>query len=134
MNDSITYTHCIDSSSKTYYGEEWIHAEAIVLGSEKVVHIIENDTVLMYYKPMIGGGFIEGNEEEWANNGIVNAEYWKAKDGELLSEGYIALQAESHAVDFKNVELLDLCGCMDKTAKNYKSYYMKADNEKCIYN
>ena len=135
MNDSITYNHCIDSNSKTYYGEQWVHAEAIVLGNEKVIHIIENDTVLTFYKPMIGGGLLNrDNLDEWKANGIDNQDEWLAKDGEPLSNGFIALQAESHAVDFKNIELLDLCGCMDKTAKNYKSYYVKADNTKCIYN
>ena len=29
-------------------------------------------------------------------------------DGTPLSEGYISLQAESHPVEFRNVELLDL--------------------------
>jgi hypothetical protein len=31
-----------------------------------------------------------------------------------LSEGYIALQAESHPTEFRKVELLNLVGCMDK--------------------
>jgi len=28
---------------------------------------------------------------------------------------------------------LDLCGCMDKKAKNYKSYFVCSVPEKCIY-
>lgn len=135
MNDSINYNHCITSSSKTYHGDQWVYAEAIVLGDEKITHIIENDTVITYLKPMIGGGLLtKGANEEWENNGVDNKEDWLAKDNEPLRKGYIVLQAESHPVDFKNLELLDLCGCMDKTAKNYKSYYVKADNTKCIYN
>ena len=83
---------------------------------------------------MIGGGLLtKGAKEEWENNGVDNKEYWLAKDEEPLRKGYIALQAESHPVDFKNVELLDLCGCMDEKAKNYKSYYVKDDNTKCEY-
>jgi hypothetical protein len=50
-----------------------------------------------------------------------------------LSEGYIALQAESQPVDFRRIEILNLVGCMDNKAKNYKSYYIKADNSKCQY-
>jgi len=134
MNDSINYNHCITSSSKTYHGDQWVHTEAIVLGDEKIIHIIENDTVITYLKPMIGGGLLtKGAKEEWENNGVDNKEYWLAKDEEPLRKGYIALQAESHPVDFKNVELLDLCGCMDEKAKNYKSYYVKDDNTKCEY-
>ena len=55
------------------------------------------------------------------------------QDGKLLSEGYISLQAESHPVEFRKVELLNLVGCMDSKAGNYKSYFVKADNTKCEY-
>jgi len=134
MNDSINYDHCINSSSKTFNGDQWVHVEAVVLGDEKIIHIIENDTVIVYYKPVIGGGLItRGVDKEWKDNGIDNQEKWLAKGGESLNKGYIALQAESHPIDFKNIELLDLCGCMDKKAQNYKSYYLKADNTKCVY-
>ena len=70
---------------------------------------------------MIGGGLLNrDNLEEWKANGVDNQKEWLARDGEPLSNGFIALQAESHPVDFKNIQLLDLCGCKDKTAKNYK--------------
>jgi hypothetical protein len=58
---------------------------------------------------------------------------WVAKDGSALTEGYIALQAESHPIDFKKIELLNLVGCMDPKASNYKNYYIKADNSQCKY-
>ena len=61
----------------------------------------------------------------------LNMKCWL--NGKLLSEGYIAIQAESHAIDFKNIELLNLCGCMDKKAKNYKTYFIKEDNSLCKY-
>jgi hypothetical protein len=64
---------------------------------------------------------------------IRDKEKWISKAGTILNEGYIALQAESHPIDFRNIELLDLCGCMDPKAKNYKSYYVKENNSKCIY-
>ena len=55
------------------------------------------------------------------------------KEGELLTQGYISLQAESHPIDFKNIRLLNLCGCKDPKAKNFKSYFIKANNSLCIY-
>ncbi len=133
MNGVTIYDHCISSNTKTYNGDQWVHVEAIVLGSESITHIVNNDTVMVYQHPKIGGGLISGAEGEWENNGITNKEVWLAKNGEPLSEGYLALQAESSPTDFKNIELLNLCGCMDKKAKNYKSYYVKADNSKCLY-
>ena len=65
--------------------------------------------------------------------GVGNREKWIVMEGERLSKGYIALQAESHPIYFKNIELLNLCGCTDPTALNYKSYYVKSDNKTCIY-
>ena len=65
--------------------------------------------------------------------GVSNKEKWIAMEGERLSEGYIAVQAESHPIDFKNIELLDLCGCTDPKALNYKSYFIKSDNKACMY-
>jgi hypothetical protein len=54
-------------------------------------------------------------------------------DGKLLNEGYIALQGESHPVEFRKVELLNLAGCMDPKAANYKTYFVKAENSSCKY-
>jgi hypothetical protein len=64
---------------------------------------------------------------------VLNADPAIKIDGKLLSEGYISLQSESHPVEFRKVELLNLSGCMDKKAKNYKSYYLKEDNSTCVY-
>ncbi|MEK9740909.1 MAG: DUF1080 domain-containing protein [Flavobacteriaceae bacterium] len=136
FQNELDFTHCISASSKTYHGDQWVKAEAIVLGSESIIHIIENDTVLSYSQPQIDQNFISKDYQgsDWDMMGVTNYEYWKSKAGTLIDQGYIALQAESHSIDFKNIELLNLCGCMDKTAKNFKSYYIKADNSSCVYN
>tara|TARA_X000001036_G_scaffold148953_2_gene141552 strand:- start:2291 stop:3211 length:921 start_codon:yes stop_codon:yes gene_type:complete len=135
IDNQINYTHCINSKSKTYHGDQWVSAEVIVYGHEQITHIIENDTVLKYYKPQIGGGFSQPHlgDDDWSSNGIDSKNYWLSKEGELLDSGYIALQAESHPIDFKNIKLLNLCGCMDKKAKNFKSYFIKENNSECIY-
>jgi hypothetical protein len=80
------------------------------LGSERVRHIIDGETVLQFEKPQIGGGVVTGFDPA------------VKKDGMLLSEGYIALQAEGQPVEFRNIQLLQLSGCMDPKASNYKSY------------
>ena len=54
-------------------------------------------------------------------------------DGQSLTEGFIALQSESHPVEFRKVELMNLKGCKDPKAKNYKTYYVKEDNSLCRY-
>ena len=135
FNAKLDYTHCITSESKTYNGDQWVHIEAIILGNESILHIVENDTVLKYTRPEIDSSFLskDYNGKDWDNFGVTNKEIWLDKAGKPIREGYIALQAESHPIDFKNIELLDLCGCMDKKAKNYKSYFIKNNSKKCIY-
>jgi hypothetical protein len=95
-NGKLDETHCINSSSKTYDGDQWVRGELIVYGDSLVQHIINGDTVLQYAKPQIGGGVV--NRYDPAIK----------QDGKLLSSGFIALQSEGQPVDFKNVQLLDL--------------------------
>lgn len=111
IDNSVDYRHCINSTSKTYHGDQWVHVEAIVLAGESMTFIVEGDTVLNFQHPQIGGGFIskDGPEPDWKNFGIVrDQELWTSKAGTILKSGYIALQAESHPIDFKNIMLLDL--------------------------
>ncbi len=136
MDDTVNYNHCINSISKTFHGDQWVHSEAIVMGGEYMTFLIEGDTVLHFEKPQVGGGFISKDHEgkDWDQFKIINdKDKWISKDGTILSEGYISLQAESHPIDFKNIELLNLCGCMDTKAKNYKSYFVKDDPKSCRY-
>ena len=120
-NGQLFTTHCLNSSSKTYDGDQWVRVEAEVRGDEQIKHIIDGQTVLAYEKPQIGGGNVNNHDPA------------VKQDGTLLSEGYISLQSESHPVEFRKVELLNLVGCTDQKASNYKTYYVKADNTKCKY-
>lgn len=113
--------HCINSTSKTYDGDQWVRAELIVLGDSLVTHLINGDTVLQYTDPQMAAGVVNGHDPRMF------------QEGKLLSEGYIALQSEGQPVDFRNITLLPLKGCMDKKAKNYKRYYVKADPVACKY-
>lgn len=136
MQDTINFNHCIKSKSKTYHGDQWVHVDATVMGGEYMNFIIEGKSVLRFNKPQINGAFSSEKQKgkDWDKAKIIrDREIWISKKGTILTEGYIALQAESHPVDFKNIKLLDLCGCMDKKAKNYKSYYVKDKPEACIY-
>jgi hypothetical protein len=133
MKGSLVNSHCINSSSKNNMADEWVTAEAVVLGDSVIYHIINADTVLTYEKPRVGGGFVN-NDLTWTRGGFgADSLSWMQKQGAALTSGYIALQAESHPLEFRKVELLNLEGCMDKSALNYKSYFIKADNSKCKY-
>jgi hypothetical protein len=124
--------HIKNSNSKTYLKNEWINAEAEVYGDSLIRHIINGDTVLTYTKPMIGEGFVS-NTSSWTWAGITDSLIWITKANTPLKEGHIALQAESQPVDFRRIEILDLVGCTDPKAKNYKTYYIRSDNSQCKY-
>jgi hypothetical protein len=111
--------HCINSTSQTYDGDQWVLSETLVLGDSIVKHIINHDTVLVYTHPRQAAGVVTGFDPK------------QLTEGKLLSTGFIALQAEGHNVDFRNVRLLDLEGCMDPKAANYKRYYVKSNPAAC---
>jgi len=113
--------HCINSTSKTYEKGVWVKAELIVLGDSLVTHLIDGDIVLQYTQPQIGGGVVERYDPTLK------------QDGKLLTEGYIALQSEGQPVDFRNIRILNLEGCMDPKAENYKDYFVKSKQGACTY-
>jgi hypothetical protein len=115
-------THCTNSASKTFDGDQWVRAEVVVLGSGSITHIVNGETVLEYSLPQYGG------------LAVNNFDPAAKPDGELIESGYLALQSESHPVEFRKVALLNLAGCMDRKAKNYKSYYVKSERAQCRYN
>ena len=121
MNGVLVTKHCNTSTSKTFNGDQWVRVDATVLGNEKITHAVNGETVLSYEKPQIGNGTVEEFGE------------LAKHQGEMLSEGYISLQSEGHPIEFRKVELLNLEGCKDPKAKNYKSYLVKDDRSKCRY-
>jgi Domain of Unknown Function (DUF1080) len=121
IGGALFTTHCLNSQSKTYRGEQWVRVEAEVLGAGRIAHFVNGEPVLNYEAPQIGGG------------NVVNYDPAVKKDGALLTEGSISLQSESHPVEFRKVELLNLVGCMDPKAKNYRAYFVRADEGSCRY-
>jgi hypothetical protein len=71
--------------------------------------------------PQIGGGSVSKHDPA------------VKQDGRMLESGWISLQSESHPVEFRKVELLNLVGCTDPKASNYKSYYLKSEPSSCKY-
>lgn len=75
--------HCKNSTSKTFRGEQWVKLEIEVHGNEKIIHRVNGDVVFEYTRPQLD-------------------------DGTPLSAGSISLQSESHACDFRNIEIKKL--------------------------
>ena len=121
MDGKLFTPHCINSKSETYHGDQWVKAEVWVLGDSLVRHMVNGQEVMIYQKPQIGGGSVNGQETKWGTPGL------------MLQKGTISLQSESHPVEFKNIELLELEGCMDPKASNYRDYYVKSKPDDCKY-
>ena len=113
--------HCLNSTSPTFDGDQWVRAEFEVHGSGTITHFVNGQKVLEYELPQYGGGVVD------------NYNTTTKPDGTLIDSGYISLQSESHPIDFRKVEILNLAGCMDKAATNYKSYYIKPVPEDCKF-
>lgn len=89
QHGKVIKTHCVESSSPTFNGDQWVRAEVLVLGDSLVVHYVNGEEVLRYQQPQkdpVGG----------------------AEEGALLKSGTISLQSESHPIDFRKVEIIDL--------------------------
>ncbi|MBI3467630.1 MAG: DUF1080 domain-containing protein [Planctomycetes bacterium] len=87
--------HCTNSSSQTYHGDQWVTVEAHVLPGGKVKHLVNGQTVLEYEQPQL-------DDSDKDAQGLI-------KNGErMLHGGYLALQAESHPIEFRKVEILPL--------------------------
>lgn len=96
MNGQLVTQHCINAKAPTYEGNEWVTIDFLVKEDELIAHIIEGDTVIKYSKPVIGGGSVAGHDPA------------AKPDGKALKSGYIALQSESHPVQFRQVLIKDL--------------------------
>ena len=83
MNGQLQKRHCISSKSKKYPGDQWVTVEVEVRGNKSIKHIIDGEVVLEYSQPQLN-------------------------DGTQLEGGSISLQAESHPVEFRKVEIKPL--------------------------
>jgi|TARA_Y100000296_G_C5136858_1_gene238687 hypothetical protein len=94
MDGKLIRRHCIDSSSKTYHGDQWVKIEVEVRGSTGIKHKVNGEIVLEYTEPQL-----DENDPDAKK---------LARDDKILNSGYIAFQAESHPVEFRKIEILPL--------------------------
>ena len=76
-------THCFNSTSKTFAGDQWVRVDVLAIRDSLIVHYVNGEEVLRYEKPQLD-------------------------DGTLLTGGSISLQSESHPTDFRTLEIVDL--------------------------
>lgn len=96
LNGKLFLPHCTNSKSKTFAGEQWVTMEIEVHGGGAVKHKINGDVVLEYEQPQLDPRDADAKK-------VI-----KDEKNLILTEGYISLQAESHPVEFRKVEILEL--------------------------
>jgi hypothetical protein len=92
IDGKLVTQHCTNSRSKTYHGDQWVVSETEVHGNGRIIHRVNGETVLEYEKPQLDPNDADAKK-------IIKGEDL------MLYGGYIALQAESHPVDFRKVEI-----------------------------
>jgi hypothetical protein len=95
MGGRLITQHCTDSTSKTYAGERWVTSEVEVHGNGTIKHMIDGETVLEYEKAQL-------DPRDKDAKALIQG------GNPMLREGYIALQSESHPIEFRKVELMPL--------------------------
>lgn len=108
IDGELITDHCISSNGPTNLGSEWVTAELVAYGDSLIQHKINGELVMEYTNPQLD-------------------------DGTPLTGGYIAVQSESHPTEFRSIRVLNLEGCTDENASNYKSYFVKSRPEDCVY-
>lgn len=94
MDGNLITDHCINSNSRTYHGNQWVTMEVEVHGNSKIKHFVNGEIVLEYEKPQLDEN--DPNAQRLIDQG----------KNIMLNQGYISLQAESHPIEFRKVEIL----------------------------
>ena len=96
MGGELVTRHCTDSSAPTFHGDQWVTVEVEVRGHELVRHLVDGKEVLSYREPQLDPA--DADAQRLLASGAP------AK----LDHGTLSLQAESHPVEFRRVEILPL--------------------------
>lgn len=97
MDEQLRLDHCINSTSATYHGDQWVTMEVEVRRGDVIRHILDGQVVLEYSRPQLDER--DADAARWIEHRNGN---------KMLDRGYIALQAESHPLDIRKVEILVL--------------------------
>lgn len=94
--EELVTRHCTDSSAPTFHGDGWVTVEIEVHGNGTVRHWVDGKCVLSYTHPQL-----DPNDRD--------AQALIAAGAPLqLDHGTLSLQSESHPIEFRRVELLEL--------------------------
>jgi hypothetical protein len=105
LNGELVTRHCTNSSSATYHGDGWVVMELEVRGNEVIRHWMDGAVVLEYQRPQLDP------------NDAHAAALLAAGNDLQLSHGTISLQAESHPLEVRRIEVLPLTSMSSSSAR-----------------
>lgn len=96
MKGQLITQHCTNSESATFHGDDWVTLEIEVLGANSVKHWLNGELVMDY-------------QDIQLDPSDPDAQRLLAAGAPLeLSSGHIAIQAETHPIEIRKIELLPL--------------------------
>ncbi|TNE63630.1 MAG: DUF1080 domain-containing protein [Alphaproteobacteria bacterium] len=87
--------HCLELSGHTVPGDGWVTAEAEVLADGTVTYFIDGEKILSYTDPQY-------------DPTDADTKHLNPGPDLMLRGGYIAIQSESHPVEYRNIEIMQL--------------------------
>jgi len=96
MGDKLFTTHCTNSKSKTFHGEEWVTVEVEVHGGGVIRHFVNGEQVIEYSQPQY-------DPKDADAKPLI-----KDPKNLIVEGGSISLQSESHPCEFRKVEVMVL--------------------------
>jgi len=92
QNGKLVTSHCNNSTSKTYHGDQWVTVEVEARGGKVIRHRVNGELVFEYEQPQL-------DPRDKDAQALI-------KDDKLLLEGgSISFQAESHPCEFRKIEI-----------------------------
>lgn len=96
MEGQLITQHCTNSESATFHGDDWVTLEIEVLGAASVKHWLNGELVMEYQDIQLDPLDADAQRLLAAGSPIE------------LGSGHIAIQAETHPIDIRKIELLPL--------------------------
>ena len=96
MNNKLITQHCTNSTSETFHGDQWVTTEIEVQGSDELIHRINGELVFVL------------NDMQLDEDDADARRLLESGASLPLSEGYIAIQAESHPTQFRKIQIKPL--------------------------
>ena len=96
LEGELITQHCVNSSSATFHGDQWVTLEVEMRGDELMRHTVNGEIVFEYSETQLDDTDPDGRRLLDAGAPLA------------LSEGLIAIQAESHPTQFRRIDVLPL--------------------------